>query len=62
MADEAPTKENAEKVKELTGAETVFLALHDYWWNVDRITEIAKQESDDWFAIGDGEITIFVFD
>jgi len=62
MADEAPTKEVVEKVRELTGAETIFFALHDYWWQADRIKEIAKQESDDWFAIGEGAITIFVFD
>lgn len=62
MSDDRPSLEIIEKVKEMTGVEIVYFVVNDYWWDSKRISELAKQITDDWFAIGNNEeIIIFRF-
>jgi hypothetical protein len=62
MADEEPSRDTAEDVLEKTGAEQLYFVLNDYWWDAEATAEAAKQEADDWFAVGSGSILIFVFE
>jgi hypothetical protein len=46
---------------EYTGAETAFFVVNNYWWDSERIIEQSKSLANDWFALGDDEVTVFVF-
>ncbi|MCR4312239.1 MAG: hypothetical protein NUV56_03065 [Candidatus Uhrbacteria bacterium] len=61
MVDDAPTHEHAELAMQLTGSDTVYLVVNDYWWQSDKIIATAKEQADRWFALNDGAITIFAF-
>lgn len=61
MVDDAATRENAQQAMDLAGVNTAYLVVNDYWWQSDRVVEQAKREADDWFALGDGAVTVFVF-
>lgn len=62
MADESPSRHTAQAVLDETGADTLYFVLNSYWWNAEATAEAAKQEADDWFAIGSGSVLIFVFE
>lgn len=62
MTEKRPSLEIIERVKEMTGAETVYFVVNSYWWDANRVSELAKQLTDEWFSIGyDEEIIIFKF-
>ncbi len=62
MADEYPSHETANEVMKKTGANRLYFVLNEYWWNAEATAEAAKNEADDWFAIGPGSILIFVYE
>lgn len=62
MVDDAPTKQHAQNAMNLTGASTVYLVVNDYWWQSDKIIATAKAEASDWFALGDGAVTVFIYE
>jgi hypothetical protein len=42
--------------------ETVFYVVNDYWWQSERLVEIGKQTSDDWYSLDNGAVYIFEYD
>lgn len=54
-----PTREIMDEAMDVAGVNTGFFAVNTYWWDSVRIIEHAKNEADDWYAIGD--VTIFRF-
>lgn len=61
MADEEPTRETAIKAMDLAGVDTAYFAINDYWWRSEVIIEHAKNEADDWFSVGEGAVTVFIY-
>lgn len=61
MVEQTPSRDIMDSAMALTGADQAFFAIHDYWWQAPEIIENSKTIADDWFSIGDGQITIFVF-
>ncbi len=61
MVDGEPSTEHAQEAMALTGSERVYLVVNDYWWQSDKIIASAKEQADDWFALNDGALTVFVF-
>lgn len=61
MIEASPTLETVQEARNLTGAETVYFVVHDYWWEADdRIAE-AKNITNAWFTSQDGTISVFIF-
>jgi hypothetical protein len=60
MVYSAPTREVAEKAMSLTGVDTVYFVLNDYWFNSEKLNEIALTEANENFAIED-KIYIYKF-
>lgn len=61
MVDEAATQENAVHAMDLAGVDTAYFVVNDYWWQSDKIIAQAKREAEDWFALGEGAVTVFIF-
>jgi len=61
MVYNTPSRENAMKAVELTGVDTVFFVLNDYWDNAIQVKEQAKLEADEWIDIDGGKNTIFTY-
>lgn len=61
MADDAPTRERAEAAMDVAGVNEAYFVVNDYWWHSEAIIERAKQESDEWFSVGEGAVTIFKY-
>ncbi len=61
MVDEAATKDNALRAMNLALVDTAYFVVNDYWWQSDAVIAQAKREANDWFALGDGDVTVFVF-
>jgi hypothetical protein len=62
MTESRPTLEVVQRAKDLTGAETVYFVVNNYWWDAARIIELSKQITDNWIAIGSNdEVYIFTF-
>ena len=61
MVEEQPTRETMTEAMDLAGVNTAYFAVHDYWWQSETIIENAKAIADDWFAVGDGAVTVFLF-
>jgi hypothetical protein len=61
MSNGDPSQFNAEKAMDVAGVDTAFFVVNNYWWQSNRIIENAKREADDWWALGDGAVTIFVY-
>lgn len=61
MTDNEPTQARAESAMELAGVNTAYFVVNDYWWESDRIIEYAKTQTDEWFSIGNGAITVFTY-
>lgn len=61
MVEQPPSLTTITAALDLTGVDLAYFAVHDYWWQAEQIIENTKALTDDWFAIGDGEITVFVF-
>jgi len=62
MTDEEPTAEVMDQAMNYAGVELGFFVVSDYWWESDIIIEHAKNEAIDWFALGDGAVTVFIFE
>ncbi|RMD51457.1 hypothetical protein D6827_02220 [Candidatus Parcubacteria bacterium] len=61
MAENYPSTETMLQAMDLAGVNLGFFAINDYWWQSETIIENAKKEADDWFAVGNGAITIFIW-
>lgn len=61
MVEDRPSRETMESAMDLTDVNLAFFAIHDYWWQAPQIIENAKAVADDWLAVGDGDVTIFIF-
>jgi hypothetical protein len=61
MVEKVPQRETVITAMDLTGVDLAFFAVHDYWWQAPQIIENTKAIADDWFSIGQNQVTIFVF-
>ncbi len=61
MVEDKPETQTMLNAMNLAGVDLAYLAIHNYWWQSQTIIENTKAIADDWFAIGDGAITIFSF-
>jgi hypothetical protein len=61
MVEEQPSTATMQAAMDLAGVDLAFFAVHDYWWQAPQIIENTKAIADDWFAVGDGAITVFMF-
>lgn len=61
MADDEPTRDRALAAMDLAGVDTLYFAVNDYWWRSEVIIEHAKNEADEWFSVGEGAVTVFVY-
>lgn len=62
MTENEPTREAAYDAMDLAGVDLAFFVVNDYWWQSEKIREHAKLEADDWFSVGDGAVTVFIYD
>ena len=62
MTNEEPAAEVMNEAMDYAGVKLGFFVISDYWWESDIIIEHAKNEAMDWFALGDGSVTIFIFE
>jgi hypothetical protein len=62
MTNEDPTRERVFVAMDLAGVDKAFFVVNEYWWESAKIIEHAKLEADEWFAVGNGAVTIFTFD
>lgn len=60
MVYTAPTREVAENAIALTGVDTVYLVLNDYWFNSEEIAEMAKTQTDEYWQV-ENDIWVFKF-
>ncbi len=61
MVDEGPTRETMDAAMDVAGVNLGFFAVSDYWWQSEQLIENAKRIADDWFSVGDGSVTVFIF-
>jgi hypothetical protein len=61
MVYDAPSRKNAEQAHALTGVQTVYFVLNDYWENAPTLKALAKMEADEWMEIGNGRVTVFTY-
>lgn len=61
MVNDGPSQATIEATMDLTGANLVFFAVSDYWWQSGKIIENAKRLTDEWFAVDEGKVTVFIF-
>jgi len=59
MVYKAPTKNRLQKAMEITGAETGYFVINDYWLDYEKIVEQANNEFGEYNVIGDNKLTIF---
>jgi hypothetical protein len=61
MVEDRPTDATMLEAMNLAGVDLAYFAVHDYWWQAPQIIENTKAIADDWFAVGDGDVTVFIF-
>ncbi|MEK7183201.1 MAG: hypothetical protein AAB776_01060 [Patescibacteria group bacterium] len=61
MVEERPSTDTITAAMDLAGVDLAFFAVHDYWWQAPQIIENTKTLADDWFAVSDNAVTIFIF-
>jgi hypothetical protein len=61
MVEDTPSPETVTAAMDLAGVDLAYFAVHDYWWRAPQIIENTKNLSPDWFAVGQGAVTVFVF-
>jgi hypothetical protein len=59
--NEHPTKKTATEAMDLMKVDRVYYLVSNYWWQADRIIETAKTNSDDWWSVENGQVTIFEY-
>ena len=57
-----PNKKNISAARDLSGVQTVYIVINSYWWQYKKIAPEAAKLADKTKDIGDGQISIFVFD
>ncbi|HRH31748.1 MAG TPA: hypothetical protein PLK06_00280 [bacterium] len=62
MVEVAPTLETVTSAMNLAGVDRAYFAIHSYWWQAPQIIENTKAIAGDWFAIGNGDVTVFIFE
>jgi hypothetical protein len=62
MAEGTPSRATMISAMELAGVDRAYFVVNAYWWDADAIIEQTKAVANDWFAVGDGDVTIFVFE
>ncbi|MDQ5952584.1 MAG: hypothetical protein QG626_713 [Patescibacteria group bacterium] len=62
MVEVAPTLETVTSAMDLAGVDRAYFAIHSYWWQAPQIIENTKAIAGDWFAIGNGDVTVFIFE
>lgn len=62
MTENEPTRDAAYEAMDLAGVDLAFFVVNEYWWQSEKIREHAKLEADDWFSVGDGAVTVFIYD
>lgn len=61
MVNEAPTREIAKQAYELTGANTVYFVLNNYWDNAEILRQRAQMEADEYTTLADDTISLFIY-
>ncbi len=61
MVEVRPELSTVQSAKDLAGVDLAFFAVHDYWWQADQIIENTKAIAEDWWTLGDGAVTVFIF-
>jgi hypothetical protein len=56
-----PNIEIIQNTRKLTGVQTIYFVLNDYWWAADKLRPELGSIADQEISIADGQITIFVF-
>ena len=46
---------------DLIDVDRIYYLVSDYWWQAEKIIEVAKTNANNWWAIDNGEITIFEY-
>ncbi|MFA6131260.1 MAG: hypothetical protein WC730_03300 [Patescibacteria group bacterium] len=62
MSEETPSRETMISAMDLAGVDRAYFVVNEYWWDAEAIIEQTKQLTQNWFAVGDGAVTIFVFE
>lgn len=61
LVEEQPSRGTMLEAMDLAGVDLAFFAVHDYWWQAPQIIENTKALADDWFAVSNNRVTIFIF-
>lgn len=61
MTYQGPTKEQAKRAADLTGAHTVYFVLDSYWNNAQATAQRAQLEADDSITLEDGAVHVFTY-
>lgn len=56
-----PNLETAGQAMDLAGVDRLYFLVNDYWWQSDRIVEVAKTNADEWWSVGNGAVHIFKY-
>ena len=59
--NESPSRETALVAMDLIDVDRIYYLVSDYWWQAEKIIEVAKTNANNWWAIDNGEITIFEY-
>ncbi len=61
MVDVGLSRDTMTAAMDLAGVDLAFFAVSDYWWQSEMLVENTKRIADDWFSVGEGAVTVFVF-
>ncbi len=62
MVEESPSRKTMLEAMDLAGVELGFFVVNNYWWQSNIISEHAKNEADEWFAVGENDaVMIFIY-
>jgi len=60
--NERPSRETVEAAMDLVGVDKAYYLVSDYWWQSERIIEVAKTTTDNWWSVENGKVTIFEYE
>ncbi|NQV11958.1 hypothetical protein HQ524_01205 [Candidatus Uhrbacteria bacterium] len=61
MIEGNPTLDLAVDAMDLANVDRAYFVVNEYWWSSHVAVERAKVETDEWFSVGDGATTVFIF-
>ena len=61
MVYDSPTTERLQQALDLTGADTAYFVINDYWLDFEKIVEQAKQNIGNAQTIADNKLVIFKY-